>query len=349
MNKSLKGVAIAAAAMVTVGLLMTGIGFMAGGNQPFYIDRDGIHVGNGAKDFIGNTEVIKKDLDAFSSINTELDLYKVELIPSDKYAIEATFNSKYGKPEFKIENDTLFVNEKDHKRFSINVDIFGFKAFSNKNDLGVKIYYPENAKLKNIVIHGDASDLSFDNLTAENAEFDVDLGRLDLSNLTAGTIIVKLDSGDCSLKNIKADELTTDVDLGKTTLEGAELGKLKMKADSGDVSITDVTWDYGDFDLDLGKLSAKEVASNGLKVRNDSGDINVQGTLLGNTDITCNLGKVTVDTGVAKEQFDYELNTDMGSVSIDGGKVSNSIASSNNAKNTLKIANDMGDINVNFN
>lgn len=346
MNKSLKGTAIVAAAMLVVGLVIAGIGYMAGGNQPIHFDRKGIHVGNEGETTNGKMDSLTEKLDSFSSISTDLDYSDVELIPSDKYAIEANFSSEYGKPNFKVENGTLTVKDGNHKKFNVNIDIFGF--FTSENEMSVKIYYPKDAKLKDVVIKGGSSDLSFENLTAEKAEFDLDFGKLELSDLSAKNIKVSMDSGDCSMSNITADDLAVSNDLGKTTLDGAKLKTLELKADSGDVSITGVSMDYGDLKLDLGKLTAKEVSSKGLKVENDSGDINLQGTLLGTTDINCDMGKVTVNPGASKDQFNYDLDADLGSVSIGEDKASGSLSLSNGAKNTMKITSNMGDINVNF-
>lgn len=346
MNNSLKGIAIVASAMVVVGLTLTGIGFISGGNQPVNIDGEGLHVGSGnAKN--GNLETLSQELESFSSINTDLGFYDIDLIPSDKYAIEAVFNSEYGKPEFKIENDTLIVEDKDHKMFNLNVDIFGFT--SSQKDMRVKIYYPKSAKLKDVIIHGDASDLSIKDLTAEKAEFEVDLGKLELSNISAKTIKVKMDSGDCTMNKMTADDLNVANDLGKTTLDGGTLKTLEIQSDSGDVSISNVIADYSDLRIDLGKLTAKKLTSNGLKAVGNSGDIDLQGTLMGTTDITCDLGKVTIDPGAPKDQFNYDLNADLGKVSIGGESASGSITSTTSAKNTLKVKADMGDIKVNFN
>lgn len=346
MNNSLKGIAIVASAMVVVGLTLTGIGFISGGNQPIHLDSQGFHVGNDNKVNGGRLETLSQKLESFSSINTDLDFYDVDLIPSDKYAIEAVFNSEYGAPEYRVENDTLIVDDKDHKKFNLDIDIFGFTA--GKDKMRVKIYYPKTAKLKDVVIHGDASDMSIENITAENAEFELDLGKLEISNISAKNIKVEMDSGDCTMNNITADDLNVSNDLGKTTLNGATLKTLEIKADSGDVSISDVTADHSDLSLDLGKLSAKELTSKGLKAVNGSGDVDLQGTLLGTTDITCDMGKVTIEPGAPKDQFNYELNADMGKVSIGGDHVSGNITSTTSANNTLKVKTDMGDISVIF-
>ena len=98
MNKSVKGIAIAAAAMVTVGLLLTGIGFMAGGNQPIYLDRDGIHLGDReAGETAGNLVSFSQDIDSFSSISVDLDYYDVELVPGDNFAVRGLVPQQRGE------------------------------------------------------------------------------------------------------------------------------------------------------------------------------------------------------------------------------------------------------------
>lgn len=350
MNKSVKGIAIAAAAMVTVGLLLTGIGFMAGGSQAIYLDRDGIHLGDReAGERAGNLVSFSQEIDSFSSISVDLDYYDVDLIPGEKFAVQGTYLSKEGKPDFKIENDTLVVKDRTHKGININIDLPGL-VFNN-NQPTIKIYYPENTKLKDVVIRCDASDLDFENLTAEKAEFDLDFGKLELSGITANQISVTMDSGDCTMEKVTAaDELNIKNDFGKTSLIDAVAKTLKVDASSGDVSLTNVTFDFGELYLDMGKLTGKNLKSEGLKAETNSGDVDLQGTLLGLTDVTCDMGKVTINPGASRDQFNYEFNADMGSVSIEGDKVSGSVAMNNgSAKNTLKIATDMGDIQVVFN
>ena len=85
------------------------------------------------------------------------------------------------------------VKDRTHKGININIDLPGL-AFNN-NQPTIKIYYPENTKLKDVVIRCDASDLDFENLTAEKAEFDLDFGKLELSDITANHITVTMDSG----------------------------------------------------------------------------------------------------------------------------------------------------------
>ena len=351
MNRSMKGIAIVAAAMVTVGILLTVIGYMAGGNQHIYFDKMGIHVGNsdGGKNGGGDLVLFSQDVDSFSSINVDLDYYDVDFVPSDKFAVDGEYLSGEGEPVIQVENDTLVVKNIGHKILNIDFDLSDL-IFDENHQPNIKIYYPKNTKLKDVVIHCDSSDLDLADLTVENAEFGLDFGKLELTNITADNITVDMDSGDCTMKKMKAaNKLTVTNDFGKTTLDGAEMKTLKVEADSGDVILTDTTFDSGDLNLNFGKLTAEGMTSNGLKVEADSGDVNLEGMLAGITDVTCDMGKVTINPGAARDQFNFELDADMGTVSIEGDRKSGSVSSENpSAKNTLKITTDMGDINVNF-
>lgn len=347
MNSSLKGVAIVAAAMLTVGIVLTGVGFMAGGNHPIHFDKKGFHVGE--NETSGKLEDFSQDLGSFNSISVNLDYYDVDLVPGDKFAVEGKCFSQEGKPDISVENGTLTVKDTKHNGVSINLDLPGLITYNNQPVL--KIYYPKDTAFKDIKIKCDTSDLAYEGLNADQIDFELDFGKLNLSNAKANNITVGMDSGDCTLKNISAAEkLDISNDMGKITLEGANSKKLKINANSGDVSLTDVTAENSEMTVDMGKLSGTGMKTNGLKATADSGDINLQGSLLGLTDITCDMGSVKVSPGGSKDQFNYELSTDMGSVSIGDEQASGTLKASNeSAKNTLNIKADSGSINVNFN
>lgn len=348
MNKSVKGVAITAAAMVTVGILLMGIGWMTGGDKPIYLDQKGIHVGERDSSDHGTLESFSREIDSFSSIDADLDYFDVDLVPGDKFAVDGTFYSKEGMPEIKVESGTLTIREKAHKRINIDIDIPGLFTFDDQPR--IRIYYPKDTKLEDLVLKCDSSSLEYENLALSGkADFELDFGNLDINGLSAQNVKISMDSGACTLKEIKADDLNISNDMGKTTLDGADLKTLKIDADSGEISITGVTADRGELYADMGRIDGKDMETNGLKVESNSGEVVLRGKLFGLTDISCDMGSVTVDPGAPKDQFNYELNADMGSVTVGGDDFSGNVAINNgSAKNTLKIKTDMGSINVNF-
>jgi hypothetical protein len=138
--------------------------------------------------------------------------------------------SEEGKPDVKVENGTLAVKDGGYK-IHVNIDMPGLFT-TKENQPAVRIYYPENTKLKDLSIKCDASDLDYKNLTAEKAEFVLDFGKLELDDIAAKSVIVNMNSGDCRMSKITADDLTVTNDMGKTTLDGADLKTLKVDANS---------------------------------------------------------------------------------------------------------------------
>ena len=348
MNNSLKGAAVAAAVMITVGILLAGIGWMAGGNQPIYLEHKGIHVGGRQNSDHGSLESFSQNVSSFGSIDADLDYYDVDLVPSDKFAVDGTFYSRDGKPDVKVENGTLTIRDKNLSRININIDFSDL--LTPDNQPRIKIYYPTGTELKDLVLKCDTSDLQYENLVLTGkADLELDFGSLDINGLSAKNIIIAMDSGSCTLKKIKADDLDISNDMGKTTLNDAELKTLKIDADSGEISLTGVTADHGELIADMGRIDGKDMATNGLKVDSNGGEVVLRGKLFGLTDITSDMGAVSVSLGAPKDQFNYELNADMGSVSVGGDNYGGNAAINNgSAPNTLKVKTDMGAINVNF-
>jgi DUF4097 and DUF4098 domain-containing protein YvlB len=354
MDKTIKKLAIAAAAMVAVGLILAGAGYAAGGNQPIRIDGNGIHVGGGWGDSSGKgdatvassgkQETFEEKLEHFTSIKTDMNLYPVELIAGDRYAIEGVYDTGLGKPEYTVEDGTLVIEERNDTIFNV-----GMKPGINYGGkLGVKVYYPKGAELENVSIKASAAELSFQGITADSVEFEISLGGLEVSDISAKKIKVILGAGDCLLTGLKADDLDITNQLGQTTLKETDVKTLKAKAFSGDMTLSNVTAEQGTLELDLGKLSAKNLKTQGLTAKNQSGDIILKGILQGDTDITSSLGTVFVSPGASEDQFNYELKTSLGTVKAGGNESSSSMQVKNEAKNNIKISASLGDIEVQF-
>lgn len=356
MDNKIKKLAIAAAAMVAIGLILAGAGYAAGGNRPINIDGTGIHIGEGwrngsgkgnASARSGKQETFEEKLDQFSSIKTDMNLYPVELIAGDQYAIEGVYDTGLGKPEYTVKDGTLIIEARNDTIFNVGMKR-GINFEVGNDKLGVKVYYPKGTELKNVSIKASAAELSFQGITADSAEFNVGLGGLELSDISAKTIKVSLGAGDGLFTGLKADDLDITNQLGKTTLKKTDAKTLKVKAISGNVILSDVNAERGTLELDLGELSAENLKTQGLTAKNQSGDIILKGMLLGDTDITSSLGTVFVRPGASEDQFNYELKTSLGTVKVGEKESSSSMKVKNEAKNTIKISASLGDVEVQF-
>lgn len=347
MNKSVKILAIVAGGMVAIGLILAGIGYLAGGNQTIHIGKNGFTLGNKNRTS-ENVEIYSLDLEAFKSIDVDLGIYDVDLIPGDKYYVECNYDSGCEKPSIKMENEKLVIRDDKQYNFSVNLDFFDININGVDDGMNVKIYYPENTKFEDVKISCNTSDLSFENINADEIDFDLDFGDMDITNITANKVDIHMNSGDCIISKIKAENFNLKNNFGRIVLEEAELKVLKAGANSGDISVTNTIADNAVFKLDFGRLNTNNFKTNGLEIDSSSGDVELNGTFLGDTDVQCNSGAVTLDTDVARDQYTYELNVDMGTVYISDDKMSSSSVAGFGATNNLKIHSNMGDIRVNF-
>jgi len=104
MNKSLKKIAVIAAIIAAVGLVLTGIGYLLGGNQHIYLDKNGIHVGE-RESGRSDREIcvsFSQSVGVFGSISVELDYLRCRSDSSDKFAVEGAYLSEDGQPEIKL-------------------------------------------------------------------------------------------------------------------------------------------------------------------------------------------------------------------------------------------------------
>jgi len=102
----------------------------------------------------------------------------------------------------------------------------------------------------------------------------------------------------------------------------------------GNVAIANQPIKKTNFKLDVGNITLENVDSNEIK-------------------INCNVGSVIFDTKHSKETFSYNLDADVGPITIDGqstSSLSNNLTLENDAATAhLQISTSVGSINVTFN
>jgi len=285
MNKRIKKVLVVAVALIALGIVLAGIGFMIGGNNPIRFGPEGFEVGKHG----GNVESFSEELESFNSIDATMDFSDMELLPGDQYAVEGSFDTAVGKPEIKVENGVLHLQDKGkHNYFNLNIN-FGKK---NPEAGKIKIYYPKDAAFKDV---------------------------------------------------------TLVLDFGKLTVSGINAEQMKINMDSGDFTLKDSTVAQGKVSLEFGKLTTKNLDAKGFEVSSSAGDVALSGSFAGLTKVRCDMGQVAIDTAIAKDQYNFDLASDLGQVSIGTEESSSSsVKEQTGGENSLDVKTDMGDIRVNF-
>ncbi len=133
------------------------------------------------------------------------------------------------------------------------------------------------------------------------------------------TLLVKvemeLDMGSIELEGVKADKMTLEANMGSIALKNCESEELNMDADMGSISLTDVEFTKGSFDADMGAIDLIRVGFGSAECNAGMGSIDVQGSFQ-ELEADCSMGSIDVKNDVADAK--YDLDTDMGSVTVNG-------------------------------
>ena len=236
----------------------------------------------------------------------------------DIYSVEFIESDNYGIEIFYQNSDKKPTYSLDGGKLKIKHNEKNSWRFFNfdldlRNDQFIKIYLPKNAVLNNVVIKND-------------------IGSIDIGQFIAKSVNIENNIGNASINNAKIDEFEAALDTGRLTIENCEI-LLNGKIKSG-----------------IGNVNGKNIKSSNLKINCDTGGIDLQGDFQGNTILSSNIGSIKLETSKDRDFYNYDISTDIGSVTIDGEKQKRGVSnSSKNSDNKLTITSDTGSIKINFN
>lgn len=150
-------------------------------------------------------------------------------------------------------------------------------------------------------------------------------------------------------KGAEFELVSVKSDLGTLSIEGLKSKSLEAEASLGEINLERINIKCLDLSADLGDIDIKDAVTEGMKITADMGDIDISGELRGKNKIDCDMGSINIETSLSQEEYDYDINVDMGDVEIGGDDKRNSYSKNNNAGNSFVVENSMGDINIDFN
>lgn len=250
----------------------------------------------------GNSRT-ESGLEDFTELNIDVDLGDVTVQTGEEYSIALQWDDEIGALEYSNENGVLRI-------WSKNDGISLMSNLGGEHAAQVTVCIPESEQLRRVTV-------------------DTDLGKIDLSGLSAQELEVDAALGSVRLSDVNANTLTAGLDLGDLTVERTSV-------------------DEADLRLSLGSLTAKNLdVAKRLDVDADMGGVELSGSLRGETTVSASMGDVEVNTSLEEAEYSYELDVSMGSVRVNGAKCGDSTSRSG-GRNTLDIRSDMGDVRVNF-
>ena len=352
--------------ILIIGVCLALAGFVNGGMKSIWFDRAGFHVSDGSP---GNLVTVDETYNSFKNIEINVDyLERIVLKEGDAFAVRGQNYEQYGGLEVQLDNDTIKVNSLDDKKWMINVD-FG-ELFRN-NDTWLEVTYPAGAKIGFVNSKLSAGDISISSIDCDDFSVDNDFGKIDISSVQAstltvianagdinifdviatGNVLIDNDFGDVTIDSIKGSDLDVTLNAGKLKTTAAQADNtIKLKNDFGKIEVNGMEADTITMDQNSGDFEANKVTARNLDFENDFGTVNLdQLTFTGICEIENSSGDIKLTLLMNRDDVSYDLETDAGSVSVDGVKSNGSISNrAAGGATTLNAKTDFGSIRVEF-
>lgn len=149
-----------------------------------------------------------------------------------------------------------------------------------------------------------------DSAKFKDGKVEADAGNITLNSLIADKITLEADAGNINVNESEISECEISADAGNIKADGSSLRKLTVETSAGNVKLTDISTDDADIMSDMGNIKAE-----------------INGS---------------------RNEYDLNIDNDMGNVKVDGKKV-HELEEKTGKDKKLSIENNMGNININFN
>lgn len=267
-----------------------------------------------------NGDAFKGELDNFNKIDIECDNLNLEIEKTDKeiayfksdISDKNEFSYSVNDDELKIIQSSSGINFGKKRRYFININflknILLGRGINDGEYYTLNLYLPEKV-YENIVIDNSAGYLNMSDVAANEANIKLDLGEIQIENISFKNVKVKNNMGRTQLENFySSDKANVENDMGEIVIESGEFSELILDSNMGNVEFENISVEKSlTIDCDMGNVEGdiKLDKTKQYQVKVDSS--------LGNVEIDDRFYNVNVD---ATSDVEVEIDCDMGNVEI---------------------------------
>ncbi len=144
-----------------------------------------------------------------------------------------------------------------------------------------------------------------------------------------------------------AEYTDLEVDAGELNIEKLTTGTLKMYISAGKADLANVTvTDEAKMSVGAGGITGEWLAINNLDVDVDAGACKLSGAFYKNIKLECDAGSIRLDTSLTEDEYNYDLDRDVGSVKVNNNAYNDYKNRNNNAENDIEADCSVGSINI---
>lgn len=376
---------LACGLLAVIGILLITAGVMLGGRlYGISFGSNGLEVGSQISNNTAKMQTGNESLSEFQDMEIDLEYADFEVIPSDHYGIEYCLNEHY-KFTYHVENEKLILEQKSRNNFYGNLTFFSL-GINNIPDEYVKIYIPESSVLGNSSIENESGDIDLgnikcdeltivdrygdvnaDNISCKTLDATLDSGSFKFDEISADSIVVSdeygnlegdkicganitfdMESGYIKIIDIAADNLSIASSYGHIDIDKQNIKeKLDIKAESGDINLKDVTANTVATDNSYGDLICDKMNVKSADIKMESGECDLGELVTDNLNVNSDYGNVILQLNGKCSDYTYDLQTDYGSIEIDGKDMGDTcIGLDNKKQKAMKIFCESGNISL---
>ena len=175
---------------------------------------------------------------------------------------------------------------------------------------------PDAFSFETVEISGDTSSVLCRATVSKQLKIELDMGDMQLENLSAGSLDLATDTGDVTVTSVTCDkDMEVEVDTGSARLTDVECSSLTAIADTGDLLLEQVTA-TGAMTLqsEVGAVQFDSCDAGELYIVTDTGD--VTGTLLSEKVFLVESDTGDIDVPKTVTGGVCEIRTDTGDIQI---------------------------------
>lgn len=246
----------------------------------------------------------------------------------------------------------------------------------NSKTVNIKMGYGKlqlsNCQMEQLTVNNESGNVAAENLTSKIADISMGYGKNQISNCQIDELKVNNESGQGEFSDLIGSKLTGKYSYGEVSLTDIEMKQIDIDSESGRIDVENVTvkkeqdsdgglslhTGYGaieldqveadslDFINDSGNISGKAVKANSGVIKLSSGDCSISEFTPGTVSIESEYGNINLDLTESEADYDFELLTDYGEVTINGDKQGTNFVREKGARNKVNLSTDSGNIKI---
>lgn len=224
-----------------------------------------------------------------------------------------------------LQNGELTVGDQPMGGFSIGSDV-SVAASSKEGAAGL----PQQMQVSRLKLLPDVGDLTVQPGDGWELSYDLRYPERLHWSVEDGTLTVEYDYPEGEYSNVSIEDTIT-----LTFPKGLELEQMEVESGMGDFDATGIN------------------AAQRLYVDAGMGDVDISGSFGGEVELNCGMGSVNLEVqGASREDFDYDLDVGMGSLSVEGVEASGFLGgeykTSDGKDRSIAVDGGMGDVKISF-